>query len=145
MNRIVGIKFRIFIHSNHGTACISFGNSSYSFKMIRCSLFLSFCRTLDVQERKHHIPVVDRAPAEPAPALIAVVGPPKVGKSTLVRCLVKNFTRQKVTNIKGPITVVTSIVHCYYDSKFYESYLSYLLPCVFFISILYQMLWGFGE
>jgi len=65
-------------------------------------------RSLDVQERKHHIPVIDRIPAEPPPALVAVVGPPKVGKTTLVRCLVRNFTRQKVTDIKGPITVVAS-------------------------------------
>jgi len=64
-------------------------------------------RTLDVKEKKHHIPVVDRVPAEPPPILVAIIGPPKVGKSTLLRCLVKNFTRQKVTNIKGPITVVS--------------------------------------
>jgi len=64
-------------------------------------------RTLDVKEKKHHIPVVDRVPAEPPPVLVAIIGPPKVGKSTLLRCLVKNFTKQKVTNIKGPITVVS--------------------------------------
>jgi len=64
-------------------------------------------RTLDVKEKKHHIPVVDRVPAEPPPILVAIIGPPKVGKSTLLQCLVKNFTRQKVTNIKGPITVVS--------------------------------------
>lgn len=68
---------------------------------------LSVFRTLDVQEKKHHIPVVDRDVAEPPPILVAVVGPPKVGKSTLVKCLVKNFTRQKVTDIKGPVTVVS--------------------------------------
>jgi len=66
-------------------------------------------RTLDVKEKKHHIPVVDRVPAEPPPVLVAIIGPPKVGKSTLLQCLVKNFTRQKVTNIKGPITVVSGI------------------------------------
>jgi len=64
-------------------------------------------RTLDVKEKKFHIPVVDRVPAEPAPVLVAILGPPKVGKSTLLQCLVKNFTRQKVANIKGPITVVS--------------------------------------
>jgi len=85
-------------------------------------------RTLDVKEKKHHIPVVDRVPAEPPPILVAIIGPPKVGKSTLLRCLVKNFTRQKVTNIKGPITVVSGTVSCcaffdvsivQYDNIFY--------------------------
>lgn len=71
------------------------------------TLAFSCYRTLDVQEKKHHIPVVDRSVAEPPPILVAVVGPPKVGKSTLVKCLVKNFARQKVTDIKGPITVVS--------------------------------------
>jgi ribosome biogenesis protein BMS1 len=40
--------------------------------------------------------------------LIAVVGPPKSGKSTLVKSLVKHFTKQTISNIKGPITVVAS-------------------------------------
>ena len=64
-------------------------------------------RTLDVQEKKHHIPVVDRTPVEPPPILIAVVGPPKVGKSTLIRCLIRNFTRQKLSTILGPVTIVS--------------------------------------
>ena len=70
---------------------------------------VNLCRTLDVKEKKHHAPVVDRTPAEPPPVLVAIIGPPKVGKSTLLRCLVKNFTRQKVVNIKGPITVVSGV------------------------------------
>jgi len=81
--------------------------------LLSCIAYLY--RTLDVKEKKHHIPVVDRVPAEPPPVLVAIIGPPKVGKSTLLRCLVKNFTRQKVVNIKGPITVVSGIVfavHC---------------------------------
>lgn len=64
-------------------------------------------RTLDIQERKKHIPVVDRTPLEPPPILVAVVGPPKVGKTTLIQCLIKNFTRQKVSHLKGPVTIVS--------------------------------------
>lgn len=34
------------------------------------------------------------------------MGPPKVGKSTLVHDLVRHFTRTPLTNIQGPVTVV---------------------------------------
>ena len=44
---------------------------------------------------------------EPPPYVVAIVGPPKVGKSTLLRCLIKNFTRQNLTNIQGPVTIVS--------------------------------------
>ncbi|XP_072174747.1 ribosome biogenesis protein BMS1 homolog [Diadema setosum] len=64
-------------------------------------------RTLDIKEKKHHIPVVDRTPLEPPPIVVAVVGPPKVGKTTLIRCLVKNFTRQNLGTINGPVTIVS--------------------------------------
>lgn len=40
--------------------------------------------------------------------MIAVVGPPKVGKTTLINNLIRGFTRTNVTNINGPITIVTS-------------------------------------
>lgn len=51
--------------------------------------------------------MVDRTPLEPPPIIVAVVGPPKVGKSLLIRCLIKTFTRQPLNNIKGPITIVS--------------------------------------
>uniref|UniRef100_A0A8C2FFN6 Uncharacterized protein n=1 Tax=Cyprinus carpio TaxID=7962 RepID=A0A8C2FFN6_CYPCA len=35
------------------------------------------------------------------------MGPPKVGKSTLIRCLIKNYTRQKLSDICGPVTIVS--------------------------------------
>ena len=59
-------------------------------------------------EKKHHIPLVDRAPVEPPPIVVGVVGPPGSGKSTLIRCLIKNFTRQALTKVQGPVTVVSS-------------------------------------
>ena len=64
-------------------------------------------RTLDVQTKKLHLPVVDRTPLEPPPIVVAVVGPPKVGKSTLISSLVKNYSRQTLTDVKGPVTVVS--------------------------------------
>lgn len=39
--------------------------------------------------------------------VVVVVGPPKVGKSTLIKCLIKNFTRQKLVEIRGPVTIVS--------------------------------------
>lgn len=66
-----------------------------------------FRRGQDIQTKKQHIPLVDRAPIEPPPVMIAVVGPPKVGKTTLINCLIKNFTRQPLSDIKGPVTIVS--------------------------------------
>uniref|UniRef100_A0A8C7ZLM4 BMS1 ribosome biogenesis factor n=1 Tax=Oryzias sinensis TaxID=183150 RepID=A0A8C7ZLM4_9TELE len=67
----------------------------------------TFHRAQDIKAKKHHIPVVDRTPLEPPPVVIVVMGPPKVGKSTLIRCLIKNFTRQKLGDICGPVTIVS--------------------------------------
>ncbi|XP_010735940.3 ribosome biogenesis protein BMS1 homolog isoform X1 [Larimichthys crocea] len=67
----------------------------------------TFHRAQDIKAKKHHIPLVDRTPLEPPPIVIVVVGPPKVGKSTLIRCLIKNFTRQKLGDICGPVTIVS--------------------------------------
>ena len=61
---------------------------------------------MDLGQRRHHIPVVDRQSNTPPPILVAVVGPGKVGKSTLIRCLIKNFSSERLANILGPITVV---------------------------------------
>lgn len=65
------------------------------------------CRTLDIKEKKIHDPVVDRTPLEPPPIIVAIVGPPKVGKTTLMRGLLKNYAAQKLSDIKGPVTVVS--------------------------------------
>ena len=85
------------------------------------TFFYTQSRTLDKKEKKHHIPLVDRTPVEPPPILIAIVGPPKVGKTTLLKCLIKNFTRQKLSTVDGPVTIVSGewrvILTCY-DSDF---------------------------
>ncbi|KAL1497516.1 hypothetical protein ABEB36_008462 [Hypothenemus hampei] len=66
-----------------------------------------FRRKQDIDTHKQHVPVVDRSPIEPPPILIAVVGPPKVGKTTLINNLIKLFTKTPLTAIKGPVTIVT--------------------------------------
>lgn len=80
-----------------------------------------FRRRQDIETKKQHIPVIDRTPLEPPPILIAVVGPPKVGKSTVIRNLIKLFTKSPLTDIKGPVTIVTgkkrrmTIIECNND------------------------------
>ena len=64
-------------------------------------------RNLDLQSKREHLPSVDRTPQEPPPLCVAVVGPPKVGKSTLIQGLVRNFARQSLSDIQGPVTVVS--------------------------------------
>lgn len=66
-----------------------------------------FRRTMDIKSKGYHVPTVDRTPAKPPPTIVAIVGPPKVGKTTLLKCLIRNFTRQKMTTIDGPVTLVS--------------------------------------
>jgi len=65
-------------------------------------------RTLDIAQRKHHVPIVDRQKAyEPPPFVIVVQGPPGCGKSTLIKSLVKSLTKHNLNETKGPITIVS--------------------------------------
>ena len=67
-------------------------------------------RKEDITAKRTRVPEVDRTPSEYVecpPYVVAIVGPPKVGKSTLLRCLVKNFTRQSLSDIHGPVTIVS--------------------------------------
>ncbi|KAL0281214.1 UNVERIFIED_CONTAM: hypothetical protein PYX00_002269 [Menopon gallinae] len=80
-----------------------------------------FRRKQDLETKKQHIPVVDRNPVLPPPLLVAVVGPPKVGKSTVIRNLIKHFTKQPLSSIQGPVTLTTgkrqrmTIIECNND------------------------------
>ncbi|CAO3668113.1 unnamed protein product [Rhizopus stolonifer] len=64
-------------------------------------------RNNDLGEKKLHVPMVDCTPLEAPPVVIAVVGPPGAGKSTLIQSLVKRYTKHNLNEIKGPVTVVS--------------------------------------
>ena len=79
-----------------------------------------------VKEKRLHVPLVDRLPEEAPPIVVAVVGPPgvsstcpcflhllsltvhQVGKSTLIKSLIKRYTKHTLSSPSGPLTVVTS-------------------------------------
>lgn len=52
--------------------------------------------------------MVDRLPEEAPPIIVAVVGPPGVGKTTLIKSLIKRYTKHNLSTPTGPLTVVTS-------------------------------------
>ncbi|CAB4255360.1 GTPase BMS1 [Maudiozyma barnettii] len=65
-------------------------------------------RSSDVNERKLHVPMVDRTPDDdPPPVIVAVVGPPGTGKTTLIKSLIRRMTKTTLNDINGPITVVS--------------------------------------
>lgn len=70
--------------------------------------FRQAVRSHDVKEKRLHVPLVDRIPEEPPPLVVAVVGPPGVGKTTLIKSLIRRYTKQTLSVPTGPITVVTS-------------------------------------
>ncbi|KAI9568344.1 hypothetical protein HD554DRAFT_2099654 [Boletus coccyginus] len=64
-------------------------------------------RNVERDQTRLHVPLVDRTPDDtPPPILVAIVGPPGVGKSTLLKSLVRRYSRQNMQEPKGPITVV---------------------------------------
>lgn len=64
-------------------------------------------RNAELDQQRLHVPMVNRTPdTEPPPVIIAIVGPQGVGKSTLMRSLIRRYTKHTVANIAGPVTVV---------------------------------------
>lgn len=49
----------------------------------------------------------DRTGGDAAPRIVAVVGPKGVGKSTVIRNLIKHYSKRNVPKITGPITIVS--------------------------------------
>lgn len=65
-------------------------------------------RNAEKDQKRYHVPLADRTPDdEPPPIIVAVVGPEGVGKTTLIRSLVRRYTKHTLAEIKGPLTVVT--------------------------------------
>ncbi|TNN18894.1 Ribosome biogenesis protein BMS1 [Schistosoma japonicum] len=63
-------------------------------------------RTLDHQTKRHHLLQSKYVSAVSPPYVVAIVGPPKCGKSTLLRGLIKHFAHLSLGVVKGPVTVV---------------------------------------
>uniref|UniRef100_A0A803LZZ4 Bms1-type G domain-containing protein n=1 Tax=Chenopodium quinoa TaxID=63459 RepID=A0A803LZZ4_CHEQI len=64
-------------------------------------------RSTEKEQRKLHIPTIDRNIGDPPPFVVVVHGPPQVGKSLLIKCLVKHYTRHNLPDVRGPITIVS--------------------------------------
>ncbi|KAK0544480.1 Glycoside hydrolase 2 (Mannanase, beta-galactosidase) [Tilletia horrida] len=65
-------------------------------------------RNAERDQQRLHVPLVNRTPdEEPPPVLVAVVGPEGVGKTTLVRSLIRRYTKHTLAHIAGPLTVVS--------------------------------------
>ncbi|KAI6042628.1 DUF663-domain-containing protein [Pisolithus marmoratus] len=65
-------------------------------------------RNVEREQTRLHVPLVDRTPDDiPPPVLVAIVGPSGVGKSTLLKSLVRRYSKQTLQEAKGPITVVS--------------------------------------
>ncbi|KAJ2554239.1 Glycoside hydrolase 2 (Mannanase, beta-galactosidase) [Coemansia sp. RSA 1933] len=64
-------------------------------------------RKAELNEKKYHVPMADRTPTTPPPIVVAVVGPPQCGKTTLIKSLVRRYTKSTLSEIRGPITVVS--------------------------------------
>lgn len=63
-------------------------------------------RNADNNEKKLHAPLVNRS-INSTPYVVVVAGPPKSGKTTLIKALVKRYSKHSPTEIHGPITVVS--------------------------------------
>ncbi|TYJ15939.1 hypothetical protein E1A91_A10G216600v1 [Gossypium mustelinum] len=64
-------------------------------------------RAVEKEQRRLHLPVIDRSYGELPPFVVVVQGPPQVGKSLLIKTLVKHYTKHNLPDVRGPITIVS--------------------------------------
>lgn len=68
-----------------------------------------FLRSVEKRETVMHLPTMDNTLShivtEP-PLVVAVVGPPGVGKTTFIRSMVKFYSGRPLQSVRGPITVI---------------------------------------
>ena len=65
-------------------------------------------RNVEQDQTRLHVPLVNRTPDDdPPPVIIAIVGSPGVGKTALLKSLVRRYTKQMLNDVKGPVTVVS--------------------------------------
>lgn len=64
-------------------------------------------RATEKEQKRLHVPTIDRSTGEPAPFVVVVQGPPKVGKSLVIKSLVKHYTKHNLPEVRGPITIVS--------------------------------------
>ncbi|MCL7029351.1 hypothetical protein MKW94_001903 [Papaver nudicaule] len=62
---------------------------------------------MDTKRRKLNYDDENLNEHEQAPYVIVVHGPPKVGKSLLIKSLIKHYTEQNLVHVQGPITIVS--------------------------------------
>jgi len=63
-------------------------------------------RNAEKEQRRLHVPLAEKEGAEPPPFVVCVQGPKGVGKSAVIKQLVKHYTKYTLNSVKGPITVV---------------------------------------
>ncbi|CAO1614615.1 unnamed protein product [Jaminaea pallidilutea] len=65
-------------------------------------------RKAELDQKRLHVPQISRTSEDEAPpVIIAVAGPQGVGKTTLMRSLIRRFTKHSLKDIRGPVTVVS--------------------------------------
>lgn len=65
-------------------------------------------RNAEKDQKRLHVPMMDRTPeSAPPPVIVAVVGPEGVGKSTLMRSLIRRYSKHTLAHVQGPVTVVS--------------------------------------